>query len=127
MAEQMYRKGGLSGLDPAVAQFKQQAARNKAAMTRQQLYDAARIRVRIDLPESIKAIVEQVAGGLNTSVNDLGNFLLARALLDYVVAPEIVEGEMEFRSSNSPRKGVELDSSELWEKIVSTFKTGQIS
>ena len=46
------RIGGLTAIvvDPAVTEFRRRAARNRAAMTNRQRYDAARKRVRTDCP-----------------------------------------------------------------------------
>lgn len=84
------RVGGLTaividpgGIDPAVAQFQQSAARNRAAMTRRQRYDAARKRVRTDCPQWLIDQLDAIAAQLNTSRNQLGAFLLAYAVHRY--------------------------------------------
>lgn len=73
------RVGGLTvaNIDPAVAEFRQTAARNRAARTNRQKYDAARKRVRIDCPQWLIDQLDAIAVQLNTSRNQIGAALLA--------------------------------------------------
>lgn len=85
------------------------AKKNRAAMSKKQKYDAKRIRVRFDVPESIKELLVDEASGLGTSVNDLGTFLLVYALALYLGSQEmdeLLEAGKEF--SRSPRKEIEI-------------------
>lgn len=85
MAKSETRIGGLTAIvvDPAIAEFQQNAARNRAAMTRRQRYDAARKRVRTDCPQWLIDRLDAIAAELNTSRNQLGAFLLAWAVHRY--------------------------------------------
>ena len=77
------RVGGIQIADPAVTEWQQTAARNRAALTRKQRQDRERVRVRYDVPPWLKEAVEQVAAELDTSISQAGAFLLAWALDAY--------------------------------------------
>jgi hypothetical protein len=82
MPEQPVKKGGLSGFDPAVIDFKKKAAQNKrVVLSAKQVRDRARARVKYDLPPQIKAAVEQAAALRGTSASQMAGWLLLYALL----------------------------------------------
>lgn len=103
------------------------AKKNRAAMSKKQKYDARRIRVRFDVPESVKELLVDEASDLGTSVNDLGAFLLVYALALYLGSQEmdeLLEAGKAF--SRSPRKEIEihLDGvlAQLQKAVVSSAK-----
>ena len=71
--------GGVR-VDPAVAPSQQSAATNVAALSRKQLADRARVRVKADLPVEVKQAVAAEAARLETSESQVVAFLLAWAL-----------------------------------------------
>ena len=79
MADKPSRVGGVR-VDPAVAAFQQSAATNVAALSRKQLADRARVRVKADLPVEVKQAVAAEAARLETSESQVVAFLLAWAL-----------------------------------------------
>ena len=76
MAKRPERKGGLKA-DPATSEWLETAAKNYFALTKKQLYDAARVRVRVDLPDWLKDRLGEIAKEQGTSVNQIGAFALA--------------------------------------------------
>ena len=80
MARRGERKGGAR-LDPSTAAWLDNAAKNLATRTKKQLYEAQRVRVRLDVPDWLKDRYTKLAEDHNTSVNQLGTFALAWWLL----------------------------------------------
>jgi len=76
------RRGGLQ-LDPAVEEWRAEAADNPARLTKKQREDRARTRVRYDVPAWLKAAVEDVAAGQETSASQAAALLLAWSLKLY--------------------------------------------
>jgi len=76
------RKGGLR-LDPEVAKWRREAARNPAAMTAKQRWDSKRQRASYDLSHEIQAAVKAVARKEDTSASQVVEMLLAYALVAY--------------------------------------------
>jgi hypothetical protein len=74
------RKGGLQGLDPAVQQWRDEAAENTAALTQKQRQDRERTRIRYDVEQWLKQAVAAEANRISTSQSQLGTFLLAYSL-----------------------------------------------
>lgn len=85
------RIGGLTNLDPDVAAWQGQAARNVAARTKKQKRDAERVRVRVDVPPWLKEALAAVAKTEDTSTSQLASFLLAWGLYMYATTPELRE------------------------------------
>lgn len=79
MADKPMRVGGVR-VDPAVEAFQRGAATNMAALSRKQLADRARVRVKADLPVEVKQAVAAEAERLETSESQVVAFLLAWAL-----------------------------------------------
>ena len=79
MADKPTRVGGVR-IDPAVEAFQRGAATNVAALSRKQLADRARVRVKADLPAEVKQAVAAEAERLETSESQVVAFLLAWAL-----------------------------------------------
>ena len=77
------RVGGLRA-DPDTVEWLERAATNQAARTPRQRHDAARIRVRIDVPRWLIDRLDQLASDQNTSRNQLAAFLLAWAAARYL-------------------------------------------
>jgi len=76
------RVGGLQ-LDPAVEEWRAEAADNPARLTRKQREDRQRTRVRYDVPAWLKEAVEEVATEQNTSASQAAALLLAWSLHHY--------------------------------------------
>ena len=91
MAGKPTRVGGMR-VDPAVAAFQRGAATNMAALSRKQLADRARVRVKADLPVAVKQAVAAEAARLETSESQVVAFLLAWALYElHAGNPELVD------------------------------------
>jgi len=85
------RVGGVR-VDPAVAAFQRGAATNVAALSRKQVADRARVRVKADLPVEVKQAVAAEAERLETSESQVVAFLLAWALHELRTAnPDLAE------------------------------------
>ena len=78
-ANKRTRVGGL-GIDPRVAEWRQGAVTNVAALNRKQRQDRARVRIKIDLAAEVKQALVQRAAEIDTSQSQLAAFLLAWAL-----------------------------------------------
>ncbi len=107
------RKGGLR-LDPSVVQFQQQAASNKAAQTPRQRYDAARTRVRADVPEWLRDELDAIAEELSTSRTQLGAFLWAWAATRYREGDADLEEILHTSMANSRSINVDVDLDLDW-------------
>ena len=91
--------GGVR-VDPTVAAFQRGAATNVAALSRKQLADRARVRVKADLPVEVKQAVAAEAERLETSESQVVAFLLAWALHElHTGNPELVEALETARST----------------------------
>lgn len=91
MADKPSRVGGVR-VDPAVAAFQRSAATNVSALSRKQLADRARVRVKADLPVEVKQAVAAEAARLETSESQVVAFLLAWALHELRAGnPELAE------------------------------------
>jgi hypothetical protein len=82
VAKQRERKGGAK-LDPGTAAWLESAAKNRAALSKKQLYDADRVRVRVDVPDWLKDWYAKLAEEYGTSINQLGTFALVWWLMLY--------------------------------------------
>lgn len=82
MGKDLERKGGL-GKDPEVGKFQKKSAVNVAALSNRERAELERIRVRYDVPEWLKASVEEAARQEDTSASQMGAFLLAWGLMLY--------------------------------------------
>lgn len=105
------RVGGLK-LDPAVSEFLNGAARNKAAMSKHEQADAARITLRIDIPQWLKERILGLAEREQVSVSNAACLVLAYALAndDGAIALFAAENKVAIRSLNAP---FEIDLSDL--------------
>jgi len=74
------RKGGLK-IDPDVKAWQKNAATNKAALTKKQRRDGARVRVKYDLPPELKAAIEVAAKDYGTSASQFAGWLLLWAIM----------------------------------------------
>lgn len=81
MAKKRQRVGGLSGLDPAIAELRKGAAVNKAALSGKQQRDRERVRVRYDVDLCLKKAIEAAASSerISTSYSQFAEILLAYA------------------------------------------------
>lgn len=79
----MKRQTAVPTGDPDTIAWLTNAARNRAAMTAKQLKDAARVRVRFDVPAPIKNRFAALAAELNTSTSQLGAFTVMWFILGY--------------------------------------------
>jgi hypothetical protein len=79
MGDKPKRVGGVR-VDPGVAEWQRSAATNLAALSRKQLADRARVRVKADLLVEVKQAVAAEAERLETSESQVVAFLLAWAL-----------------------------------------------
>lgn len=79
MAEKNARIGGVR-IDPGVAAWQQDAAINRTALSRKQVADRGRVRIKSDIPEAVKAGIVAQADRLQTSESQVVAFLLAWAL-----------------------------------------------
>jgi hypothetical protein len=105
------RKGGLTSgrLDPSVVEWQKTAAQNLAARTQKQAYDAARVRVKLDLPRWLKEALAALAAELGTSSTQLGAYCLA-VMLHNLLIDEECRGAVEEarRASRTPRNDYDL-------------------
>lgn len=100
--------------DPeTLAQLTGSARKNRRAMTKKQQYDAARSRLRADVSPAVKQAVDTLAAQLHTSANDVIEFLLHLALIEYQNRPAEIEDLMDFQTSDSPRKQITLTTAKL--------------
>lgn len=76
------RVGGMA-VDRDVKKWQEGAAVNRAALSRKQIKDRDRVRVKYDLPPLLKAAIEAEAKGWGTSASQLAAFLLAWAMREY--------------------------------------------
>ena len=77
------RPGGFQGMEPDVARMIQGGARNRATQTAKQQREARRIRVRADVPQPLKDLLDHAAQEYATSTSQMGAALWAYALLHY--------------------------------------------
>jgi len=111
------RIGGLTNLDPDVVAWRDQAASNLATRTAKQKRDAARVRVRVDVPSWLKAALAAVASAEDTSTSQAGAFLLAWGLYMYATTPELREAILSAkRVSRTPKTLWDLKIPEEIEK-----------
>lgn len=108
MSADRKRKGGLH-LDPAVIQFQENAASNRSAQTARQKYDAARTRVRADVPEWLKDELDALAGELGTSRTQLGALLWSWAVTRYREADADLDEVLHSSMANSRSINVDVD------------------
>lgn len=82
MTTKAKRQGGLQ-IDPAVAQWQEEAAQNLAALSKKQRRDRDRVRVKYDVLPEMKTAIEAEAKQIDTSASQFAAFLLAWALREY--------------------------------------------
>jgi len=110
----LQRAGGLK-LDPAVAAWQKQAATNTAALTKKQRADRVRVRVKYDLDQKLKDVIEAEAKKADTSASQMAAFLLSYAVYQLKHDPSIRAAISESTSpSSTMRFGFNLDAPENW-------------
>jgi len=103
------RVGGL-GIDPGVKDWYKD---------RKQLRDRARVRVKYDLPPSLKKAIEDEAAGWETSASQFAAFLLAWAMHEYHAKNEGLRQAI--RKAQTPAKALrfvnDLEIPDEWGKV----------
>jgi hypothetical protein len=115
--------GGLGrarGTDPRVKRLLEGAASNLAARTSKQRRDAERVRVKLDVPETVKAMLAETAGEINTSSSQLGAFLLAWGLVLCLTGDEEMAEYLgdHCLASRALRVAVDVDLGSLLETLT---------
>jgi hypothetical protein len=107
-------------LDPGVVAWREKAVPNLAARTSRQAFDAARVRVRLDVPEVVKARLAEVASSEGTSSTQLGAFLLAWGLVLYLSGDEDLRAYLgdHCAVSRALRVAVDLDLEPLLQTLT---------
>ena len=121
MARQRERKGGLSA-DPGTLEWMQRAARNKASLTKKQLYDAERVRVRVDVPDWLKARLTEIAKENGTSVTQVSAWALAWWVMLYERSdPQLHEAlAASYTISRSIKVNVDLSLDRVIERLTNS-------
>lgn len=101
MAKQRKRHGGIKS-DPAVEQFKKEAAVNMSALSKKERAELQRVRLRYDVPKWLKDAVETAARNEETSFSQMGAFLLAWALRLYQQGDEALLNALQNGKKASP-------------------------
>ncbi len=122
MARKKERKGGLR-IDPEVAKWQREAARNPAAMTAKQRWDRKRQKATYDLPADIQAAVKAIARKEDTSASQVVEVFLAYALVAYAsreggLQEVIWEAKAPART---PRFSWNLELPETWKERIATL------
>ena len=98
------------------------ARKNKRTMSKKQRYDQQRIRVRTQLPEVVRDLLREVADELSTSVNDVASYLLIYALALYYEEDEALHDLLDFASSRSPKKEIEIRIEKVMDRLQSAVR-----
>lgn len=122
MVRKKERKGGLR-IDPDVAKWQREAARNPAAMTAKQRWDRKRQKATYDLPADIQAAVKAIARKEDTSASQVVEVFLAYALVAYAsreggLQEVIWEAKTPART---PRFSWNLELPEAWKERIATL------
>ncbi len=104
------RVGGFGvrgSADPdTLAQMRDSAVRNKAAMTAKQKRDRRRKRAAYDIDPTVKAVVEQIAHREDTSASQVAEMFLAYAVRSYLRGESELQDALNLESrtrSRTPR------------------------
>lgn len=116
MTRKRSRIDPFAGADPAtLAALGKDAVTNRAALTSKQQRDTKRVRVRLDVPQTIKDTLATVAASEQTSTSQLGAFLLAWSLTLYLESDKklcnLLQASTYF--SRSPRIALSIDLTEV--------------
>ena len=120
------RRGGLKrqgGLDPAVVDFQKRAAQNTAALTAKQKRDRTRVRVKYDLPASLKDAVAVIGKRHGTSASQAAAVLLGWAVTRYAEGAEgpVVVFECGRETSRTPRFEWNVVLPDWWVSVFESF------
>ena len=113
------RVGGFGvrgSADPdTLAQMRDSAVRNKAALTAKQRRDMQRKRATYDMEPVVKSVIEQIAKREETSASQIAEMFLAFAVRAYLRKdPELLEALEERTRANTPRFQFDLHLPEEW-------------
>ena len=113
------RVGGFGvrgSADPdTLAQMRDSAVRNKAAMTAKQRRDMQRKRATYDMEPVVKSAIEQIAKREETSASQVAEMFLAFAVRAYLRRDEELLQALDERTrANTPRFAWELHLPEEW-------------
>ncbi len=116
------RKGGLR-IDPEVARWRKEAARNPAAMTAKQRWDSRRQKATYDLAADIQDAVKAVARKEDTSASQVVEMLLAYALVAYARGEEALRGAFwgGKTPARTPRFSWNLELPEAWRERIAAL------
>lgn len=112
MTRKRERVNPFAGADPdTLTALSQGAVTNRAAMTAKQKRDGARVRVRLDVPQTIKETLATAAADEQTSTSQLGAFLLAWSLTLYLDGNKELKTLLQASTyfSRSPRVPISID------------------
>jgi len=120
------RRGGLKrqgGLDPAVAAWQRKAATNTAAMTGKQRRDRERVRVKYDVPATLKGAVEAIGKRQGTSASQAAAVLLGWAVMRYAERAEGLRAVFDEGKavSRTPRFEWNVALPEHWDSVFESF------
>lgn len=127
MAADRKRVGGLntSKLDPAVARWQQNAATNPATVSKKQRRDRDRVRIYVDVDETLKAALEALAGWEreDSSMSQVAEMLIAFGLREYI--RDNTELQAAFQTgkthARTPRFTWNLEIPESWATEIERF------
>lgn len=120
------RKGGIkrAGVDPMVEAWQKKAAENTAALSQRQRSDRNRVRVKYDMPESLKETVTAIGDRWDTSASQAAQMLLAWAVIQLAAgrAPELLEAVEAGREvSRTPRFEWNIEIPDAWHNVFEHF------
>lgn len=113
MAERK-RVGGLN-LDPAVVEWRKQAAENRAALSGKQRRDRRRNRASYDLSPAVQAIVSQIAAREDTSASQIVEMFLAYGIQAYYGRETVLRTALDVKvPARTPRFSWNLKTPQRW-------------
>ncbi len=121
-----HRVGGFGmrgSADPdTLAQMRQSAVRNKAALTAKQRRDMQRKRATYDMEPVVKAVVEQIAKREETSASQIAEMFLSFAVRAYLRKDsELMDALAERTRANTPRFQFDLHLPEGWQLALDAY------
>ena len=114
-------KKRIAALDPGTQLWADRTPANKAALTRQQKADAARVRVKLDVPPAIKETLAALASENGVSSSGLGAYLLADAMIRYIQD----QPEIPVLPSRSPRVAWTVSLIDITNRLTNAAETLQ--